>query len=69
MKIPQRQDQVSLEAPRTAAGNVPKPTTDGLGNSYIKTMQGLSKSWEDISDVQVKVSRNATEAQIDRFNL
>lgn len=69
MKIPQRQDQVSLEAPRTAAGNVPEPTTAGLGNSYIKTMQGLSKSLQDISDLQYKLSMNATEAQIDRFNL
>ena len=69
MKIPQRQDQVSLEAPRTAAGNVPEPTTAGLGNSYIKTMQGLSKSLQDISDLQFKLSMNATEAQIDRFNL
>ena len=69
MKIPQRQDQVSLEVPRTAAGNVPEPTTAGLGNSYIKTMQGLSKSLQDISDLQFKLSMNATEAQIDRFNL
>lgn len=69
MKIPQRQDQVSLEAPRTAAGNVPEPTTAGLGNSYIKTMQGLSKSLQDISDLQFKLSMNATEAQIDKFNL
>ena len=69
MKIPQRQDQVSLEAPRTEAGNVPEPTTAGLGNSYIKTMQGLSKSLQDISDLQFKLSMNATEAQIDRFNL
>lgn len=69
MKIPQRQDQVSLEAPRTAAGNVPEPTTAGLGNSYIKTMQGLSKSLQDISDLQYKLSMNATEGQLDRFNL
>lgn len=69
MKIPQRQDQVSLEAPRTAAGNVPEPTTAGLGNSYIQTMQSMSKSLQDLSDLQYKLSMNATEMQLDRFNL
>ena len=69
MKIPQRQDQVSLNAPQTGAGRVPEPTMEGLGSSYIKTMEGLSKSFQDISDLQFKLSMNATEAQIDRFNL
>lgn len=69
MKIPQRQDQVSLEAPRTAAGNVPEPTTAGLGNSYIQTMQSMSKSLQDLSDLQYKLSMNATEMQLDKFNL
>ena len=69
MKIPQRQDQVSLNAPQTGAGRVPEPTMEGLGSSYIKTMEGLSKSFQDISDLQYKLSMNATEAQIDRFNL
>ena len=69
MKIPQRQDQVSLEAPRTAAGNVPEPTTAGLGNSYIQTMQSMSKSLQDLSDLQYKLSMNATAMQLDKFNL
>lgn len=69
MKIPQRQDQVSLNAPQTSAGRVPEPTMEGLGNSYIKTMKGLSKSLQDISDLQFKLSKNATQGQLDRFNL
>ena len=69
MKIPQRQDQVSLNAPQTGAGRVPEPTMEGLGSSYIKTMEGLSKSFQDISDLQFKLSINATQGQLDRFNL
>ena len=69
MKIPQRQDQVSLNAPQTGAGRVPEPTMEGLGSSYIKTMQGLSQSLKDISDLQYKLSINATQGQLDRFNL
>ena len=69
MKIPQRQDQVSLNAPQTGAGRVPEPTMEGLGSSYIKTMEGLSKSFQDISDLQYKLSINATQGQLDRFNL
>ena len=69
MKIPQRQDQVSLNAPQTGAGRVPEPTMEGLGSSYIKTMEGLSKSFQDISDLQYKLSMNATQGQLDRFNL
>lgn len=69
MKIPQRQDQVSLNAPQTGAGRVPEPTMEGLGSSYIKTMEGLSKSFKDISDLQFKLSINATQGQLDRFNL
>lgn len=69
MKIPQRQDQVSLNAPQTSAGRVPEPTMEGLGSSYIKTMKGLSKSLQDISDLQFKLSMNATQGQLDRFNL
>lgn len=69
MKIPQRQDQVSLNAPQTGAGRVPEPTMEGLGSSYIKTMQGLSQSLKDISDLQFKLSINATQGQLDRFNL
>ena len=69
MKIPQRQDQVSLNAPQTGAGRVPEPTMEGLGSSYIKTMEGLSKSFQDISDLQFKLSMNATQGQLDRFNL
>lgn len=69
MKIPQRQDQVSLNAPQTGAGRVPEPTMEGLGSSYIKTMKGLSKSLQEISDLQFKLSMNATQGQLDRFNL
>lgn len=69
MKIPQRQDQVSLNAPQTGAGRVPESTMEGLGSSYIKTMEGLSKSFQDISDLQFKLSINATQGQLDRFNL
>lgn len=69
MKIPQRQDQVSLNAPQTGAGRVPEPTMEGLGSSYIKTMEGLSKSFQEISDLQFKLSMNATQGQLDRFNL
>lgn len=69
MKIPQRQDQVSLNAPQTGAGRVPEPTMEGLGSSYIKTMEGLSKAFKDISDLQFKLSINATQGQLDRFNL
>ena len=69
MKIPQRQDQVSLNAPQTGAGRVPEPTMEGLGSSYIKTMEGLSKSFQEISDLQFKLSINATQGQLDRFNL
>ena len=69
MKIPQRQDQVSLNAPQTGAGRVPEPTMEGLGSSYIKTMEGLSKSFQEISDLQYKLSMNATQGQLDRFNL
>jgi len=69
MKIPQRQDQVSLNAPQTSAGRGPEPTMEGLGSSYIKTMKGLSKSLQDISDLQFKLSMNATQGQLDRFNL
>ena len=69
MKIPQRQDQVSLNAPQTGAGRVTEPTMEGLGSSYIKTMEGLSKSFQDISDLQYKLSMNATQGQLDRFNL
>lgn len=69
MKIPQRQDQVSLNAPQTGAGRVPEPTMEGLGSSYIKTMEGLSKSFQEISDLQYKLSINATQGQLDRFNL
>ena len=69
MKIPQRQDQVSLNAPQTGAGRVPEPTMEGLGSSYIKTMEGLSKSFQEISDLQFKLSMNATQVQLDRFNL
>lgn len=69
MKIPQRQDQVSLNAPQTSAGRVPEPTMEGLGSSYIKTMEGLSKSFQEISDLQFKLSMNATQGQLDRFNL
>ena len=69
MKIPQRQDQVSLNAPQTGAGRVPEPTMEGLGSSYIKTMEGLSKSFQEISDLQFKLSMNSTQGQLDRFNL
>ena len=69
MIIPQRQDQVSLNAPQTGAGRVPEPTMEGLGSSYIKTMEGLSKSFQEISDLQYKLSMNATQGQLDRFNL
>ena len=48
---------------------MPEPTMEGLGSSYIKTMEGLSKSFQDISDLQFKLSMNATQGQLDRFNL
>ena len=46
MKIPQRQDQVALNAPQTQPGRAVQPVEGSLGDSYLTAMRGMSKELE-----------------------
>lgn len=69
MKIPQRDDQVRLDAPQTQAGRAVQPVEGSLGDSYIKTMQGLTKQFDEISKMQFDLSENAIKGQLNAFNI
>jgi hypothetical protein len=69
MKIPQRQDQVQLAAPQTQPGKAVQPVEGSLGDSYIKAMQGMSKSFKELSDLQFDLSKNALEGQLNAFDI
>lgn len=69
MKIPQRQDQVALGAPQTQAGRAVQPVEGSLGDSYITAMRGMSKSFQELSDLQFDLSKNAIQGQLDSFDI
>lgn len=69
MKIPQRQDQVSLGAPQTQAGRAVRPVEGSLGDSYLTAMQGMAKSMKDLSDLQFDLGKNAIEGQLNSFDI
>ena len=69
MKIPQRQDQVALGAPQTQAGRAVQPVEGSLGDSYITAMRGMSKSFQELSDLQFDLSENAIQGQLDSFDI
>lgn len=69
MKIPQRQDQVQLAAPQTQPGKAVQPVEGSLGDSYITAMRGMSKSFKEISDLQLDLSKNALEGQLNAFDI
>ena len=69
MKIPQRQDQVSLNSPQVATGKAVEPVAEAMGSSYVDTMKGLSKSMKELSDLSFKLYENAIEGQQERLKL
>ena len=69
MKIPQRQDQVSLTSPQVATGKAVEPVAEAMGSSYVDTMKGLSKSMKELSDLSFKLYENAIEGQQQRLKL
>lgn len=69
MKIPQRQDQVSLSSPQVATGQAVEPVAEAMGSSYVDTMKGLSKSMQELSDLSYKLYENAIEGQQQRLKL
>lgn len=69
MKIPQRQDQVSLSSPQVATGKAVEPVAEAMGSSYVDTMKGLSKSMQELSDLSYKLYENAIEGQQQRLKL
>lgn len=69
MKIPQRDDQVRLDAPQTQAGRAVQPVEGSLGDSYIKTMRDMSKQFDEISQMQFKLSENAVKGQLNAFDI
>lgn len=69
MKIPQRQDQVSLNSPQVATGRAVQPVAEAMGSSYVDTMKGLSKNLQDLSDLSFKLYENKMEGQQDRLKL
>lgn len=69
MKIPQREDQVQLDAPRTQAGRAVQPVEGSLGDSYIAAMRGMSKELNELSALQFDLAKNAMEGQINSFDI
>lgn len=68
MKIPQREDIVQLGAPQTDGGRVAMPSGENLGNSYIKTVQGLAGSLRELSKLNQDLALNSMKLNVDRFN-
>lgn len=69
MKIPQREDVVGLEAPRTQSGRAVQPVEGSLGDSYITAMRGMSKELNELSALQFDLAKNAMEGQINSFDI
>lgn len=69
MKIPQIQDQVSLNSPQVATGQAVEPVDEAMGSSYVDTIKGLSKSMQELSDLSYKLYENAIEGQQERLKL
>lgn len=69
MKIPQREDLIALEAPRTQPGKAAMPIEGSLGDSYITAMRGMSKQFNEISDLQFNLAKNAMEGQLNSFDI
>lgn len=69
MKIPQREDVVGLEAPRTQPGKAVGPVEGSLGDSYITAMRGMSKELNELSALQFDLAKNAMEGQINSFDI
>lgn len=69
MKIPQREDVVGLEAPRTQAGRAVGPVEGSLGDSYITAMRGMSKELKELSSLQFDLAKNTMESQLNSFDI
>lgn len=69
MKIPQREDVVGLEAPRTQSGRAVQPVEGSLGDSYITAMRGMSKELNELSALQFDLAKNAMEGQLNSFDI
>lgn len=69
MKIPQRQDQVSLSSPQVATGQAVEPVAEAMGSSYLNTMKSMNKTFQELSDLSYKLYENKMEAQQDRLKL
>lgn len=69
MKIPQRDDQVQLNAPQTQAGRAVQPVEGSLGDSYLTAMRGMSKEFEKVSKLQFDLAGNAIQGQLDSFDI
>ena len=69
MKIPQRQDQVALNAPQTQPGRAVQPVEGSLGDSYLTAMRGMSKEFEKVSKLQFDLAGNAIQGQLDSFDI
>lgn len=68
IRIPQREEAVSLEAPRTQAGTAVSPVSAAMGTSYIEAMQGLSKSLGEISELQSKLALSSMQTSVNQFH-
>lgn len=69
MKIPQRDDQVQLNAPQTQPGRAVQPVEGSLGDSYLTAMRGMSKEFNEISKLQFDLADNAIQGQLDSFDI
>lgn len=69
MKIPQREDLIALDAPRTQPGKAVMPVEGSLGDSYITAMRGMSKQLNELSSLQFDLAKNAMEGQLNSFDI
>lgn len=69
MKIPQRQDQVSLTSPQVATGQAVEPVAEAMGSSYLNTMKSMNKTFQELSDLSYKLYENKMEGQQDKLKL
>lgn len=69
MKIPQREDLIALEAPRTQPGKAAMPIEGSLGDSYTTAMRGMAKQFNELSDLQFDLAKNAMEGQLNSFDI
>jgi hypothetical protein len=69
MKIPQRQDQVSLTSQQVATGQAVEPVAEAMGSSYVDTMKSMNKTFQELSDLSYKLYENKMEGQQDKLKL